>query len=124
MVIYMSQNKEKRNYPRFRVSDGAFAFINNIPFTIQDISEGGLQLQSVAFDDSPSDDMYLDLFLNNDNFYLQNIPVRLVRFQKNISSSSFSNVHVTCFGLEFGELTPQQKIRLDSFLARSVTGET
>ena len=119
----MSKSKEKRNYPRFRVSDGAFAFINNIPFTIQNISEGGLQLQTVVIADSPSGDMLIDIFLKNDNFYLQNIPVRLVRFQKNISSSPFSNVHVKCFGLEFGELTPHQKIRLDSFIARSTIGE-
>jgi hypothetical protein len=119
----MSQSKEKRNHPRFRVSDGAFAFINNIPFTIQNISEGGLQLQTVVIADSPSDDMLMDIVLKNDNFYLQNIPVRLVRFQKNISSSPFSNVHVKCFGLEFGELTSHQKIRLDSFIARSTTGQ-
>ena len=121
--MYMSKSKEKRNYPRFRVSDGAFAFINNNPFTIRNISEGGLQLQSVVFDDSLSDDMLLDIFLNNDNFYLQNIPVRLVRCQKNMSSSPFSNKHVNCFGLQFGELTPQQKTRLDSFMARSAIGE-
>lgn len=121
--MYMSISKEKRNYPRFRVSDGAFAFINNVPFTIQNISEGGLQLQTVVFDDSPSDDMLMEIVLKNDNFYLQNIPVRLVRFQKNMSSSPFSNVHVKCFGLEFGELTPHQKIRLDSFIARSTTGQ-
>ena len=119
----MSKSKEKRNYPRFRVSDGAFAFINNNPFTIRNISEGGLQLQSVVFDDSLSDDMLLDIFLNNDNFYLQNIPVRLVRCHKNMSSSPFSNIHVNCFGLQFGELTPQQKTRLDSFISRSAIGE-
>lgn len=121
--MYMSNSKDKRDHPRFKVSDGAFAFINNIPFTIQNISEGGLQLQSVVFDYSSTNDLLLDLFLRNDNFYLQNIPVRLVRFQKNLSSSAFSRVHVTCFGLQFGELTQQQKTRLDSFIARSTTGE-
>jgi len=119
----MSKSDEKRKYARFTVSDGAFAFINNTPFTIRNISEGGLQLQSVVFDDAPSDDMLLDIFLKKDNFYLQNIPVRLVRFQKNSASSPFSNAHVKCFGLQFGELTLQQKTRLDSFIAHSTNGE-
>ena len=119
----MSKHNEKRNYPRFTVSDGAFAFINNTPFTIRNISEGGLQLQSVVFDDSPSDDMLLDIFLKKDNFFLQHLPVRLIRFQKKRSSSSFSRIHVNCFGLQFGELTLTQKARLDSFIARSTNGE-
>ena len=82
-----------------------------------------MHLQTVAYEDSPSDDMVMDIFLKNDNFFLQNIPVRLVRFQKNISRSPFSNVHVKCFGLKFGELTSHQKIRLDAFIARSATRE-
>ena len=119
----MSKSNEKRKHTRFTVSDGAFAFINNIPFTVRNISKGGLHLQSVSFDDSPSDDMLLDIFLKNDNFYLQNIPVRLVRLQNINPSSSFSRVHIKCFGLQFRELSPQQKIRIDSFIARSATGE-
>ena len=105
------------------MTEGAFAFINNTPFSIRNISEGGMQLQSVVFDDSPPDEMLLDIFLKKDNFYLQNIPVRLVRFQKNNAASPFSSVQVKCFGLQFGELTEQQKTRLDYFIAHSATGE-
>lgn len=117
------KSSEKRKHPRFSISEGAFAFINNTPFTLRNISEGGLQLQSVMHDDAPSGDMMLDIFVKNDNFYLQDIPVRLVRLQKNKPSSSFSGEHLTCFGLQFGELTPQQKTRIDSFIIRSTIGE-
>ena len=119
----MTDASEKRKYCRFQVTEGAFAFINNTPFSIRNISEGGMELQSAVFDDSPPEEMLLDIFLKKDNFYLQNIPVRLVRFQKNSSSSPFSSVHVKCFGLQFGKLTEQQKTRLDYFIAHSTTGE-
>lgn len=119
----MSDTIEKRKYCRFQVTEDAYAFINNTTFFIRNISEGGMQLQSVVFDDTPPDEMLLDIFLKKDNFYLQNIPVRLVRFQNNNAASSFSRVHVKCFGLQFGELTAQQKTRLDYFIAHSTTGE-
>ena len=82
-----------------------------------------MQLHSVVFDDSPLDEMLVDIFLNQDNFYLQNIPVRLVRIQKNKVTSPFSSVNIKCFALQFGELTQQQKTRLDYFIAHSMTGE-
>lgn len=121
----MVDNNERRQHTRFMVTDGAFAFIQNTPFIIQDISKGGLQVKSVAFDEAASApaEMILDIFLKDDNFYLQNIPVRLIRFHKNNSASPFGNIHVGYFGLQFGELTEQQKSRLDYFIARSSCSE-
>lgn len=119
----MIDKNERRAYTRFKVTDGAFAFIHNTPFIIQNISKGGVKLKSVLFEGSPSEEMMVDIFLKDDNFYLQNIPVRLVRFQKNASSSPFGTTHVRCFGLQFGDLTEQQKSRLDYFIARSSSGE-
>lgn len=119
----MTENRERRKYTRFRVTEGAFAFINKIPFTIGNISENGVQLQSVVFDGSPNEEMLLDFFLQNDNFYLQDLPVRLVRFQRKYSCSPFSNTEIKFFGLQFGELTQQQKTRLDYFIAHSTIGE-
>ena len=119
----MTEKNERRLFTRFTVTDGAFAFIHNTPFIIQNISKGGMQLKSVVFDETLPDDILLDIFLKDDNFYLQNIPVRLVRFHKNSAFSPFSNTHVRFFGLQFGELTEQQKSRLDYFIARSTSGE-
>jgi len=115
----MLDSSERRKYARFTVGEGAFAFINNIPFAIRNISEGGMKLQSVVFDESLPQELLLDIFLQNENFYLQNLPVRLVRFQKQSSASPFGNTHIQCFGLQFGDLTEQQKTRLDFFIAHS-----
>lgn len=119
----MPDASERRKYSRFQVTEDAFAFINNNTFSIRNISEGGMQLESVVFDDTPPEEMLLDIFLKKDNFYLQNIPVRLIRYQKNNSASAFSSVHVKCFGLQFGKLTAQQKTMLDYFIAHSTIGE-
>ena len=119
----MTDKNDRRLFTRFKVTDGAFAFIHNTPFVIQNISKGGIKLKSVLFDDTPSYEMLLDIFLKDDNFYLQNIPVRLVRYQKNNPFSPFGKTHMSCFGLQFGDLTEQQKSRLDYFIARSSYGE-
>lgn len=120
----MTETKERREHPRFRVTDGAFAFIDNILFSIHNISQCGIQLQSVVYDGTPTEEMLLDIFFKHDNFYLQDVPVRLVRFQKSSPSTPFSNAHVKCIGLQFGELTQQQKSRIDYFIAHNTTGES
>ena len=119
----MTDNNEKRLFSRFKVIDGAFAFISNTPFIIQNISKGGLQLKSVVFDEIPPEELVLDIFLKDQNVYLQSIPVRLVRFHQNSSLSPFSNAHLRFLGLQFGKLTQQQKSRLDYFIARSSIGK-
>ncbi|HHO46896.1 MAG TPA: hypothetical protein ENN06_00285 [Desulfobacteraceae bacterium] len=86
---------------------------------VRNISKGGLKLQSVVFDDVPPQDMALDIFLKNENFYLQDIPVRLVSIANNHPKTPFSSLRVKCLGLQFGELNQQQKTRLDYFITRS-----
>lgn len=115
--------KDRRRHKRFKVCDGAFAFINNSPFTIQNISKGGLRLQSVIYDDNPPNDMMLDIFLKNEDFYLQGIPVRLVSISSIDPKTPFSSIRERSFGLQFGEMTAQQKTRLDYFISRSATTE-
>ncbi len=118
-----ADNIDRRTSKRFEVCDGAFAFINNTPFTIRNVSEGGMRLQSVVFEDAPQEDMTLDIFLRNENFYLQDIPVRLVNVQENHDNVPFSRLRVRCIGLQFGKLTAQQKTRLDFFISQTTTGE-
>jgi c-di-GMP-binding flagellar brake protein YcgR len=115
----MPDNNERRRSPRFQVSEGAFAFINNIPFAILNISSGGMQLQSALYDDVPPESMQIDIFLKNDNFFLQDIPVRLVRVRNAHPRTPFTTTQLRCFGIQFGELTEQQKTRIDYFLSHS-----
>ncbi|MFZ5798172.1 MAG: PilZ domain-containing protein [Thermodesulfobacteriota bacterium] len=120
-MICMANENERRRNPRFQVGDGAFAFINNIPFAILNVSQGGMKIQSVLFDEVPPDRMTLDIFLRNENFYLQDIPVHLVRFRKNYARTPFSSAQLRCFGIQFGELTEQQKTRIDYFISQAAS---
>ena len=81
-MMNMAGDRERRQHPRFQVGEGAFAFINNIPFSILNVSAGGMKLQSALYDDVPPEHLTLDIFLKNENFYLQDIPVHLVRIKK------------------------------------------
>ncbi|NOX79772.1 MAG: PilZ domain-containing protein [Deltaproteobacteria bacterium] len=114
---------ERRRHKRFNVSENALAFINNAPCMIHDISEGGMMLQSVVLEDEPADTLKLDIFVGSDNFYLQDVPVHLVSRSRRQSAVPFSIVQVKCYGFQFGELTEQQKSRLDYFIARNTVAD-
>lgn len=113
----MAGNKERRQHPRFKVGDGAFAFINNIPFSILNVSSGGMKVQTVLFEDVLPEHLTMDIFMRNENFYLQDIPVRLVRVRNVFARTPFMPTQFRCFGLQFGELTEQQKTRIDYFIS-------
>ncbi len=115
--------EERRQHSRFQVRDGAYAFIDNIPFTIQDISEGGMKIQSVIFDDALPDDVRVDIFVNNADFYLRDVPVRLVSMLQSEATTPFTAIRVSRFGLEFGELTGQQKQLVDNFITHNTVAE-
>lgn len=123
MMLLGPENTDRRRHTRFQVRDGAFAYINNIPFTIRNISEGGMRLQSVVFEDTPQEEMTLDIFLKDEDFYLQDIPVQLVTLLRKTTDSPFSTLQLRCLGIKFGELTEQQKTRLDFFISKTTTGE-
>lgn len=117
------QNEDRRRYTRFRVREGAYAFIDSIPFTIQDISEGGMKIQSVVFDEAPLENLKIDIFVNNGQFYLKDVPVRLVRLLQDESTTPFSTIHVKRIGFEFKNLTDQQKHLLDNLITFNTIGE-
>lgn len=115
--------EERRQYPRFCVREGVYAFINNIPFTIQDISEGGMKLQSVVFDEAPLENLKVDIFVNNGKFYLKDVPVRLVSLLQDDTTTPFSTIYVRRFGFKFEDLTEQQKHLLDNLITYNTVGE-
>jgi len=119
----LSTEEDRRQSRRFRMQEGAFAFIDNTPFTIQDISEGGMMLQSVVFDEMPAEHLLLDIFLKSEKFYLENVPVRLIRQLKNKAKTPFSTIQVRRYGLAFEDMDEQQRKLLDSLIFSNTVGE-
>jgi len=115
--------EERRRHPRFHVREGAYAFIDNVPFMIQDVSEGGLKIQSVIVDDVPQDNVKVDIFVNKDAFYLKDLSVHLVSMLQGEATTPFSPIRVKRFGFEFGELSEQQKLLVDNFITHNTVGE-
>lgn len=122
-MMMPSVAEDRRSSRRYIVREGAFAFIDNTPFTIQNISEGGMLLQSVVFDDTPDEHLMLDIFLKREEIYLKNIPVRLISQLKSRSSTPFSAIQVRYYGLAFENLNEQQRDLLEFLLNNNTVGE-
>lgn len=119
----ISEYEERRRFPRYRLCDGAYAFINNVPFTIQDISEGGMRLKSVVFDENPQEKLKLDIFVNNGSNYLRNVHVRLVRQWHDNLNTPFSTVYAKELGVQFVGLDESQKRFLKDLIICNTIGE-
>ncbi len=114
---------ERRRHKRYRVKEGALAFLGTVPGSISDISEGGLAVHYVVFEKQPDDDLQLDIFFGRDDFYLADIPGRKVSDADSPPDSSFSRIRVRRMGVQFGELTGEQRSRLRYFILHNTLGE-
>ncbi len=107
---------DRRSHKRFRVKEGALAFLDTVPGTIVDISEGGMAIHYIVFEKEPERRFRLDIFFAADDFYLAEIPSELVSDVRSQPESQFSAVRVKRLGIRFGELDDEQKARLKYFI--------
>jgi len=120
----MSDNNERRKHKRYRVKNGALALIDNVPGTIVDISKNGMTINYVVFEKEPAENLRLDIFLSSDDFYLHDIPARLVNIiEKNSADTAYGSIHVKRYGLQFGELTEQQESNIKYFILHNTISE-
>ena len=85
---------DRRRHKRFRVKEGALAFLGTIPGTIVDISEGGRAINYVVFEREPERQFRLDIFFAANDFYLADIYSKLVSYVLSPPESQFSAVRV------------------------------
>ncbi len=114
---------ERRRYKRYRVKEGALAFLGAVPGSISDISEGGLAVHYVVFEKQPEEDLQLDIFFGRDDFYLADLPGRKVSDADSSPDVTFSRIRVRRMGVQFGELTGEQKSRLKYFILHNTLGD-
>lgn len=114
---------ERRRHKRFRVKEGALAFLGSAPSTIVDINEYGMGIHYIVFEKEPERHFRLDIFFSADNFYLSGIPSELVSDVRSTSASPFSAIRVQRLGLRFGELNDEQKARLRYFILHNTVAE-
>ena len=116
--------RDRRRHKRFRVPEGVLAFLGSVPGTITDISQGGMCVNYVVFEKNPDQELKLDIFFSEGDFYLPGIPGRIVSDIDYSSKAPFSAVQVKRLGIQFGELTSEQETGLQHFLLHNTISET
>ena len=111
--------EERRRFPRYRVKEGALAFLGAIPGNIVDISEVGITVHYVMLTNEPVPSDCLDIFYSSDEFYLPDLPSRLVSDMNSLNETPFSALRVKRLGFQFGELSSEQKRKLQEFIKKN-----
>ena len=116
---------ERRKHKRFSVSKGAFVALrpNYLKIgQVTDISTGGLAFTYMADEKPPNRSFELDIFLADQAFYLQGVPFRTIS-DFHSDGIPFSSVRMRRTGVQFRELTPDQKAQLEKFIQDHSIGE-
>jgi len=122
----IKMSDERRQQKRFKAEEGAFAALVDQESRlgqIKDISIRGLSFRYIDSHEKLENADELKIILGNQGLYLDKVPfVKISDFEIE-SEFSFSIIKMRQIGLQFGELTPQQKLRLDQFIEYHTIGE-
>jgi hypothetical protein len=118
---------ERRQMKRFKVAEGAFAALVNQGSKlgqIRDISKMGLSFRYIDSQEAPEDARELKIILGSGGLCVDEVPFKKVTDFEIKSEFSFSSIKMRQIGLQFGELSPSQRIHLDNFIQNHTIGET
>jgi hypothetical protein len=110
---------ERRQQKRFKAQEGAFAALvaqESRLGQIKDISIGGLSFRYIDGQEKLENADALKIILGDEGLYLDNVPFKKISDFEIENEFSFSRIKMRQIGLEFGELTAEQKMRLDRFI--------
>ena len=111
----LREHIERRQWKRFKVAEGAFAVLTNHSNTlgqIKDISENGLSFRYIDSQEGRSEARELKIILSSGGLCLEGVPFKEVTDFEIKSEFSSSSIKMRRIGLEFGQLTPNQQMRL------------
>ncbi len=112
---------DRRHQKRFKVSEGVFvALLNNGRKLgqIRDISNMGLSFRYIDGEDDPADTGELRIISRSEGFFLDKVPFRKICDFEIKSEFSFSLIKMRQMGLQFDELTPEQRSRLNQYIQK------
>jgi hypothetical protein len=118
---------ERRKFIRFLVQDNTFATLGSVFYKVgkvNDISIKGLSFSYLSENieaGSNSDSSRVDIFLSKNNFYLTNVPCKIVYDIPNHISSKNHSVKMYRCGLYFGKLPKIQLKLLSIFIKKHAT---
>ena len=117
---------ERRQQKRFRAQEGAFAALvaqESRLGQIKDISIRGLSFRYIDGHEKLENADALKIILGDQGLYLDNVPFKKISDFEIENEFSFSRIKMRQIGLEFGELTPGQRDRLNRFIKHHTIGE-
>ena len=88
-----------------------------------DISRSGLALRCFANEKETQDYSELDIFLSGSDFAIGGITIKTISDTKLANRSPFSTVIFKRYGVQFENLTREQKAGLDYFLINHASGK-
>ena len=107
--------EERRTHQRYRVREGALAFLGALPGRITDISMSGMSVTYVPLEKVKSEHLKIDLFVPGQDFYLPGISCHLIAHTDCPSNAPFNAVQVKQMRVEFCDLTFEQESGLKFF---------
>ena len=117
---------ERRQQKRFKAQEGAFAALvaqESRLGQIKDISIRGLSFRYIDSHEKLENADALKIILGDEGLYLDNVPFKKISDFEIENEFSFSRIKMRQIGLEFGDLTPGQRDRLNRFIKHHTIGE-
>jgi hypothetical protein len=117
---------ERRESTRFQVQQGAFVALGpeyEKVGQIIDMSMGGLSFRYMAEYDVSTEAAELDIFMNDNGFYLKSVPFDTVSDCEPPENIPFSSIATRRCSVQFRELSPGQKSRLEAFIQHVAVGD-
>jgi hypothetical protein len=115
------RKKDNRKFKRFRVKDLTFVKLRTESEIdigqLIDISQKGLSIRCLINAVKSKSYSDLGIFLSGGGFIIEQIPFKTVSDTEINSKPTFSTTIVRRYGVQFDKLTPDQKAKLDYFLA-------
>jgi hypothetical protein len=118
---------ERRKHRRFQAQDGALValrlHVSKLVGQIVDISKGGLAFRYIDIGDRPRGSFQLDILLEKSGFLLEKVPAKTISDSEMPEESPYSSTTTRRQGVQFGELTNNQKSQLEYFIRNHTVGQ-
>ena len=122
----MSARKEQRKHKRFQAPKGLLVGIGpefNKVGPLIDLSMTGLAFHYVGTKEEPPKGSYVDIFMTDGDFYLGNLPIKLITDVEVVDTDPYPPSSLRRCGVRFEKITPQQKAKLKDFIENHTVGE-